>query len=71
LCERLWYEKEEENSGGGKGQIKLCVSERAGEISKTTKQRAMCNLYKTSPRVFYGNAFLDNRNFVLKTYNTR
>ena len=46
LCDRLWYEKED--SEGGKGQIKLCEIER-GEISKTTKQRAMSNLYKMSP----------------------
>ena len=65
LCDRLWYEKEEENSGGGKGQIKLCESEIGEEIIKTTKQRAKCNLYKTSPSTFYGNVFLYNRNFVV------
>jgi hypothetical protein len=70
LCERLWYEKEEENSGGRKGQIKLYESEREGEISKTTKQRGMCNWYKTSPCTFCGNSFLDYRNFVITRHIT-
>ena len=40
---------------------KLRESERGGDISKKTKQRSKCNLYKT----FYGHTFLDNRNFAV------
>ena len=54
--------------GEERDKTKLCESERGGEISKTTKHRAKCNLYKTSPRTLYGNALLDNWKFVVTRY---